>query len=199
MGYSNYKKNSQVEDKLGITITRRKLFDNIKPVQPSEWLKTAISYSMFTSSQNEKSKSETIVSPILTELIKLNEKFIALFSGSNLDINPEKELNGECDFVITKNFSSIDIKAPIFQIVEAKDNDIKLGIPQCAAQMYASNIFNKKKEENIDCVYGCVTTGSLWQFMKLCEKDLYIDKKEYYLVEIDNILGVFQTIIDTFK
>ncbi len=199
MGYSNYKKNSQIEEKLGIVPIKKKLFQNIKPIQPSEWLKTTLLYSELASSQNEKTKSEAIVQPILIEVINNNNNFITYFSGSNMDVDHKKELNGECDFVITKNFNRMDIKTPIFQIVEAKDHNIKLGIPQCAAQMFAANMLNKKNKENIDFIYGCVTTGDDWLFMKLCEKDLFIDKKKYYIVEPDNILGVFQKIIDKFK
>ncbi len=200
MGYSNFKKISQIEDELGIIPLSKNLFiDNVKPVEPSEWLKTTLSYSRIIRSKNEKSKSETIVQPMLLELVKQNEEHISYFSGSYLDVNTEKGLNGECDFIIVKNTGRIRIKAPIFQIVEAKEHDIKLGIPQCAAQMYAAQLLNKKDNAGIDCIYGCVTTGDIWQFMKLCEKELFIDEKKYYINEPDKILGVFQTIINTFK
>ncbi len=200
MGYSNFKTISQIEDVLGIILFKKKLFDNdIKPVEPSKWLKTTLSYSSYISSQNEKTKSETIVAPILTEVIRLNKDFITVFSGSNLNVDTENGLNGECDFIITKNYKRIRITAPIFQIVEAKEHDIKLGIPQCAAQMYAAQLFNEKNNAGIDCIYGCVTTGDDWLFMKLCEKELFIDEKKYYICEPDKILGVFQTIINTFK
>ncbi len=199
MGYSNFKKISQIINELGIIPFEVKLFNNVKSVEQSEWLRTTLSYSSLMRSKNEKTKSESIVQPILIELINLNNSFITVFSGSNLDVDKEKELNGECDFIITKNYKRIDIKAPIFQIVEAKEHDIKLGIPQCAAQMYATQLFNEKDNAGIDCIYGCVTTGDVWQFMKLCEKELFIDEKKYYISEPDKILGVFQTIINTFK
>ncbi len=168
-------------------------------MQTSEWLNTTLSYSSFASSNNEKTKSESIVMPILVELIKENNDFITYFSGSNLDVDKEKELNGECDFIITKNNGSIRVKAPIFQITEAKDDNMKLGISQCAAQMYAADLFNKKNGEDIDYIYGCVKTGNDWLFMKLCEKKLFVDKQIYYLNETDKILGVLQNIINTFK
>ncbi len=199
MAYSNFKTIGQIETKFEIISFEKKLFEKITPVEPSQWLKTTLLYSSFTRSKNEKSKSETIVSPILTELVKLNKDFITLFSGNNLEVEPENDLNGECDFIISKDVGRYSLKSPIFHIVEAKEHDIKLGIPQCVAQMHAANLFNKKDNTNIDCIYGCVTTGDDWLFLKLCEKDLFIDKKKYYLNEVDKILGVFQTIIDTFK
>ena len=150
-------------------------------------------------STNEKTKSETIVAPILTELIKRNKDFATIYSGTDLNVDTARGLNGECDFIISKDIKSYDLNNPILQIIEAKDHDMKLGIPQCAAQMYASKLFNEKKNENIDCIYGCVTTGEIWQFMKLCEEELFVDTQKYYLNEVDKILGVFQTIIDYYK
>ncbi len=44
----------------------------------------------------------------------------------------------------------------------------------------------------------CVTTGWDWQFLKLEDKLVTIDEDMYYLVEMPNILGIFQAIIDAF-
>ncbi len=200
MSYSNFKKILQIKENFGITIFEKNLFENIKSVVLSEWLKTTLSYSSLMRSKNEKTKSESIVQPILIELIKRNKNFITIFSGNNLDVDIEKGLNGECDFIITKDTGQYDLESPIFQIVEAKEDDMKHGVSQCAAQMYAASLFNKINNiDNIDCIYGCVTTADNWLFMKLLDKKLFIDKKKYYLSEVENILGVFQTIIDSFK
>ncbi len=200
MGYSNFKKIFQIKEELKIISFKKELFDkNIKPVQQSEWLKTTLSYSSFARSNNEKTKSESIVQPILVELIKKNNNFITYFSGSNLEINTEKNLNGECDFIICKDKGYYDLDNPIFIILEAKDHDIKLGIPQCGAQMYAANLFNHKNNYKTNFIYGCVTTGDMWVFLKIVENNLFIDKKIYYLSEVEKILGVFQKIIYDFK
>lgn len=53
------------------------------------------------------------------------------------------------------------------QVVEAKKQDIDLGIPQCAVQMYASKKFNENKKTPVPYIYGCVTTGREWKFMRL--------------------------------
>ncbi len=70
----------------------------------------------------------------------LNADFVTFFSGSNLYVDKEKELNGECDFIIVKDTDSPIIKNAILQITEAKEHDIKLGIPQCAAQLFNEKI-----------------------------------------------------------
>jgi hypothetical protein len=43
-----------------------------------------------------------------------------------------------------------------------------------------------------------VTTGNEWMFMQL-EQDLLIDTRIYYLNEINELLGVFQFILDYYK
>jgi hypothetical protein len=48
-------------------------------------------------------------------------------------------------------------------------------------------------------LYGCTTTGDVWQFIELSNNMLYIDNNKYYLGEIGSLLGVFQGIIDYYK
>lgn len=57
-------------------------------------------------------------------------------------------------------------------------------------EMIASKIFNEQKETQIKTVYGVVTTGSNWRFLKLDDK-LYIDIKEYYIEQPDLITMPF--------
>lgn len=199
MAYGDFINLKQFKTKFGINIQLKKIFDKIKPVEPSDWLKTSLSYRKNVRSTNEKSKSETIVQPILSELVNNNKDFITVFSGVNLSADKEKGLNGECDFIIAKDEKDIEIDSPIFQIVEAKRHDIEFGIPQCAAQMQGAKIFNEKENSEIRCIYGCVTTGDIWQFLKLENNIFFIDNQKYYLNEVDKILGIFQSVIDFYR
>ncbi len=200
MAYSSFTTLRQIKTELDISSSTKKIFNNIKSIEPSNWLKTTLSYGELMESENEKTKSEVIVSPILMELIIRNKDFITVYSGNNLNVDSRRNLNGECDFVITKKKdSSLYIKNPILNIVEAKEHNMKLGIPQCAAQMLGAQIYNKKNNSEISIIYGCVTTGDNWRFLKLVGKELFIDKRKYYLIEIDKILGIFQNIIDKYN
>ena len=40
-------------------------------------------------------------------------------------------------------------------------------------------------------VFGAVTTGTNWKFLKLADNTAYIDLDEYYLKEIDLLMGIF--------
>jgi hypothetical protein len=73
---------------------------------------------------NEKSRSEGIVFPILSELQNVHNYKFALYSGATIEGDKELGLNGECDFVLSHAQQSIELERPVFCIIEAKDNDI---------------------------------------------------------------------------
>ncbi len=187
-----------IEEKFGIQNQIKSLFDNPKPVEPSEWLSASLNNAKDLPIRSEKARSEMIVAPILLELRNRNDKYFTIYSGDTLNADEKQGLKGECDFILTKSTGSFNINFPIIQIVEAKKNDIEFGIPQCAAQLIGAKIFNKNKGIDLKYVYGCVTTGKEWQFMCLND-DLYIDDKTYNLAQLTELLGVFQEIIDYYK
>ena len=81
-------------------------------------------------------------------------------------------------------------------LVDAKNDRIKTGIPQCFAEMIAAQIFNEQKENEIDTIFGVVSTGSLWRFLKLVDNQAYIDLEEYHAREIRKIFGIFAYMIE---
>jgi len=184
-----------LETKFGIENRMEYLFQKFEPLQPSDWLKTTLENVSKLQVRTEKAKSETIVFPILLEMRMRNEDFITFYSGENLEADKVNGLNGECDFIISKDVKSFNINCPILQIVEAKKHDIELGIPQCAAQMLGAKLYNEKHNKKTEYIYGCVTTGNDWLFMRLGE-NLIIDIKKYYLIQLGELLAIFQYIID---
>jgi hypothetical protein len=197
MSYSDFTL-KDLQNKFGIKNKVCRLFDKLEPIEPSDWLKTTLEKTSKLPTRSEKAKSESIVFPVLLELRDRNNQFITFYSGDNLNADEENGLKGECDFIITKDTGTFDINYPIIQLVEAKKNDIELGVPQCAAQMVGAKIFNQQNNVLVDGIYGCVTTGNEWLFMQLTDQ-LYIDNQKYYLNELKNLLAVFQNIIDKFK
>ena len=53
--------------------------------------------------------------------------------------------------------------------------------------MLAAKIFNQKEENNIPIIYGTVTTGTSWNFLKLIESIVEIDLNEYYINNVSKI------------
>jgi hypothetical protein len=146
----------------------------------------------------EKSRSEWIVAPILMEVKYLNVNKLSVISGENLDIDKDLSLTGECDFVFSRNPNALFIESPIFCMIKAEKNDIMGGMGQCIAQMIGAQRLNEQDGVHYPMIYGCVTTGKAWHFLKM-EGDLVtIDHKEIYLNEVPRLLGIFQTIIDAF-
>jgi hypothetical protein len=177
---------------------QEQLFTNISPIKPSPWLSRELQLSEGLPLRTEKARSEWIVAPILKELREQNDNFFTIYSGENLSADSALGLNGECDFVLAKDVRTFDLNYPIISIVEAKRNDIEIGVPQCAAQLLGAKIFNEKRGVHLEKLYGCVTTGREWLFMEL-DKSLRIDTDTYYLNQVDVLLGIFTQIISYYR
>lgn len=85
------------------------------------------------------------------------------------------------------------IQSPVIAIVEAKNENIELGLGQCIAEMVAAQIFNQRKGLEIPTILGAVTTGSTWKFMQLEGKIVELDLTEYFLNQVSKILGIIST------
>jgi len=176
MAYSDFTL-EDLENKFGIKNRYEDLKFDIQPFEPSESLKQDLILARKLPVVSEKAKSEWIVVPILKELLNASNDFFTIYSGENLHVDGEQVLKGECDFILTKNIKTVNINYPILQIVEAKKNDIDLGIPQCAAQVVGTYFFNKKKGIDINKIYGCITNGDNWLFIKLEDNTILLMKK----------------------
>jgi hypothetical protein len=183
--------------KFGIKDTKKELFGIIEPVSASKWLQHALILQQKLPINSEKAKSEFIIAPILTDIWEQSGERFSIHSGINLDADTEQGLNGECDFILSADAEkSYFLKSPIFTIVEAKRDDFLGGVPQCAAQMLGATYFNNLDGKELDAIYGCVTDGTEWLFLKLENKMLMIDDKTYFTKDLEILLGVFKIIIN---
>ena len=176
-----------------------KLFANVAPVAPSGLLREFLDYNipLALKIDTEKARSEMIVVPILLEMRKHFKDEVSLFSGNDFNVDKEKGLSGKCDFIISQSPEQLEIEAPVAVMFEAKDDNIKSGIPQCIAAMIAAQIFNEQNNNTISCIYGVVTTGTNWKFMKLTENTVFIDAEEHFIGSLELILGILAEIIQT--
>lgn len=172
---------------------------NTVELQPDIYLQQSLQLAKKLPVKSEKARSELIVMPVLLDMMQKNADYFTIYSGESLIADKSEGLTGECDFILTKNTQSFDINIPIFSIVEAKKNDVETGIPQCAAQMIGAKMYNEQYGNELKHIYGCVTTADEWKFLKLDENQILIDNRKYYLVELPELLGVFQFIIDYYK
>jgi hypothetical protein len=114
----------------------------------------------------EKARSEVIINPVLLEVRRIFNQQISVFSGEEFNVDASIGLNGVCDFLISRSPEQLTVEAPAIVIVEAKKSDLKSGLGQCIAEMVAAQRFNEAKGKTITAVYGTVTSGTQWRFLK---------------------------------
>ncbi len=173
------------------------LFADVSPVKPSEVLqKLLTSYIPLAEAiGTEKAKSEFIVAPILAELREIADQQISLFSGVEFNIDEARGLTGRCDYIISSSPLQFSLTSPVLMMVEAKNDNINEGLGQCMAEMLAAQQFNLQEGNATKSVYGCVTTGSIWRFLKLDDKQIWIDDKQYFIETPEFVFGILVHII----
>lgn len=197
MAYNKFSIEKAVDDLSLDMADWRNMMDGVQPMQPSKWLADTLvkTRELGVLIGTEKSRSEMIVAPILVELRERLDEKISVFSGKPFNVDAARGLVGTCDFLISRSQNQRIIEAPVVAVTEAKKHDLELGIGQCAAEMFAAKIFNERKNRHIPIVYGIVTTGELWQFMKLEGQRLSIQPDSLNIDELDKILGLLFKIV----
>ncbi|MFN9561209.1 MAG: hypothetical protein ACK55G_19825 [Dolichospermum sp.] len=192
MAYSDFSL-TKFKKTFNITIKEEAdLFATVEPIEISEKLTNTLEETteLALAINTEKARSEMIITPILLEVRRKANYQISLFSGTDFNVDIERGLNGYCDFVISRSREQLTINVPVLIIVEAKNENIKGGLGQCAAAMLAAQLFNEQEGNEIKTIYGAVTTGDIWKFLKLEGTDIFIDLNNYYIQELNKILGI---------
>ena len=183
---------------LNIKVERKRFLPElVTSIQPTDWLTLTLKKNMNLPLASEKAKSEHIIAPILTEMVEQNNQTFTYFSGYTFDVDKSKGLKGRCDFILSNDPFAPRISAPVFTIVEAKNDNLDIGVPQCIAQMYAASLFNRKRNHPVSVIYGAVSFGFEWQFLQLTDDTLaLLDPTIYYQIQLPQLLGALQHIID---
>ena len=193
MSYSEFTSIIKVKQAFGLTTVEGPRFlPQISPIIPSATLTDFLANSLpvAVATGSEKARSEMIITPVLLEVRKILQQNISLFSGEDFTVDYESGLNGICDYLISRSPEMLEIEAPAVAVVEAKKADLKTGIGQCVAEMVAMQKFNEAKGKPISVIYGSVSNGTQWRFLKLEEKIVSIDLNDYALPPVDEILGM---------
>lgn len=174
------------------TVEAGRFLPQTEPIAPSLYLTESLieGLPLATATGSEKARSELIISPILVEVRKILQRQVSLFSGEDFTVEPELGLSGVCDFLISRSREQILIEAPAVVIVEAKKADLKVGLGQCAAEMVAAQKFNEINNIPIATIYGSVSSGTVWRFLKLESKTLTIDLNDYPVPPVEPLLGM---------
>lgn len=198
MPYSKFTLARAIEDFDLTLIEGGCFFPVIAPVVPStllqEILKETLPWAIAV--DNEKARSEAIINPLLLEVKRQLKGQMSVFSGEEFNVDAEAELTGYCDFLLSRSPEQLFIKAPTVAVVEAKKENLKIGLGQCLAEMVAMQRFNAMKRLPIERVYGTVSSGTVWRFLKLEGQVATIDLTDYPLPPVDNVLGILMWMIE---
>ncbi|MEH1970410.1 hypothetical protein [Nostoc sp.] len=192
MAYSDFKL-IEVLDSFGLVIHESSgLFANVQEQDCSELLSTILkeNVDLAVAISSEKARSEMIISPILLEIRRKFNYEISLFSGVDFTVDSQRGLNGFCDFILSLSSEQLLVRSPVIVLVESKNENLRSGLAQCIAEMIAAQLFNERGGNKIKAIYGAVTIGTIWQFLKLESNIVSIDLSEYYIKDIKKILGI---------
>ncbi len=197
MAYSDFDL-KKVKQNLGVNlIEKQDLFGSIQCFEITTYLKETLAENvpLARAINTEKARSELIIANILVELRKILEHKISLFSGIEFNVDREKGLHGFCDFIISASPDQLMLNSPIVSVVEAKNENIIGGLGQCIAEMVASKIFNELEQDQRK-IYGVVTTGTTWKFLKMDGIDVYIDLTDYPIENPNKIMGILLDMVN---
>lgn len=198
MSYSDFTiKQLQDGFNLGI-IEELGLFAHIEGAKISDYLVATLQENLplAIAINTEKAKSELIIANVLIEIRKQFDRKISFFSGVEFNIDKDKGLNGYCDFIISLSPEQLFIKSPVIALVEAKNENMMGGLGQCVAEMIAAKIFNDNEGNNIPIVYGTITTGLFWKFIKYDGNTVFIDLKDYSIQDNpEKIIGILSSML----
>lgn len=180
-------------------IEKAGIFSTIEPAQISDIFAKILEENipLAVSINTEKVRSELIIANVLLELRRLFDRKISFFSGVEFNVDKERGLNGFCDFLISRSPEQLFVKAPVIAVVEAKNENIMSEIGQCIAEMVAAQQFNAQDGDNVSAIYGTVTSGTAWKFIKLTSSTIHLDLKDYSLDDNPSrIIGILAAMIE---
>jgi hypothetical protein len=192
MAYSDFTLR-KVKQSFGLTaVEGGRFLPEVEPIAPSPilagLLEDTVPWAIAVGT--EKAKSELIIAPALLEVKRLLNHQISVFSGTDFTVDIAAGLNGVCDFLISRSPEQFEIEAPAVVLVEAKRDNINSGLGQCIAEMVAAQRFNEANNNPIPTIYGSVTSGTAWRFMKLEEQIVTIDVRDYPFPPVETILSM---------
>ncbi|MCU0565631.1 MAG: hypothetical protein MUF49_03440 [Oculatellaceae cyanobacterium Prado106] len=191
MAYSEFTL-AKVQQAFDLTLEEGDWFAAVPETTPSAFLIQTLEENQFlaTAIGTEKARSEFLIAPILVEVRRQLHYQAALFSGTEFNVEPSQGLQGFCDFLLSASKEQFFIQAPVVTIVEAKKEDLIGGLGQCVATMVGAQLFNQRSGNPIETIYGAVTSGTNWRFLRLKQQVVQIDSTEYFLVQVPKILGI---------
>ena len=192
MPYGKFESVSEVARKFDIEVSANKpIVDKLKiEIPDSDFRRIEKKLADGLNFINETTICERIISPIL-ELTLDNYTSLKIWSHVPYDVDKEKGLAGEPDYLIAPITKYGDMGVPPLCIVEAKRDNFEEGWTQALAEMVAASTQGRK------ICYSVVTTGKTWEFGKL-ENQLFITDPKRFSATV-NLQEIFDVLNWTFN
>ncbi len=120
----------------------------------------------FISLSNETARRETLVSPVLLEVIRYCKCQLRI----EYPLNVNNWLKGNLDYLLRSHNSLL--------VIEAKNDDLTRGFTQLAVELIA---LSQVEEKNV--LFGAVTIGDVWRFGQL-------DRNEKQIIQDINLFKI---------
>jgi hypothetical protein len=178
--------------RLGLTESSADLFLGVTELPASDALRSFLGTNLTLANliNTEEARSELLVAPVLSELWSRAGGRINLFSGVEFAADPEAQLTGFVDFLIGRGPQLPRVSAPVVVVFEAKRDNIAEGYGQCIAAAVGAQRFNVRAGRPIETIYGGITTGINWKFLRLDGTQVTFDLSEYTIHQPDRLLGL---------
>ncbi len=167
MPYGQFESVEQVASIFSIKVKDGSII-NSKSLEISELLLNNIKRRLLDSLsfRNEATICNKVITPILN-IVAENNKPLNVWIEEPFNVDKEKSLVGEPDYLIAPATDYGGMELPPLCIIEAKKQDWDKGWAQALAEMVAASI------KGAEICYSVVTTGKIWQFGQL-EDSLFI-------------------------
>ncbi|WP_040892174.1 hypothetical protein [Zavarzinella formosa] len=197
MAYSEFSLRDTL-DRFGLAlIDTPDLFGDVPERQPSDLLTAILKefLPLALAINTEKARSELVIAPLFAGLRKQLDHRFSIFSGIDFSVDATRGLAGYCDFILSRSPEQQFLESPVAVIAEAKNDNLKAGLGQCVAAMVAARLFNSNEGSPELPVFGAVTSGSLWRFMKLGQAEVRLDQREYHIRELPKLVGILSHMV----
>ena len=195
MPYNDFTLES-AETRFCLTTGLGDLFPKLQPLTVPTWLSDQLERGhAMAALVSEKARSEFLVAPVLLACRELVGGDLAIYSGQRLDVDAGQGLSGECDYILALTTPVPRLRAPLITVLEAKRGDIELGLGQCVAQMVGARLFNERAGSPTGTLYGAVTTGEAWQFIRLADSVVTLHSSRMFIDGLGMILAAFRAVL----
>lgn len=167
-------------------------------LEPSPWLKETLEKGSSLFNLGDKAKNEFYIAPMLLECRERFQRRVQIFSGHLMDVDAASGLAGRVDYLLTFGGNRYDTSMPAMIVRQAVKCDLVNNLGPCIAQMVAASRVAEKAKKPVPFVYGCVTSGESWLFMKLLDGEVQIDPRLIQLGDVNALLGYLMECLHDF-